>query len=285
MRKAAPAAALLAATAVALTAHAPSAVQAASILAEYPQDKLAKHVSYLEAMSEADLEKNLRQVFSPSMPKGTRKMFPEKAVDTMKKMLDKKEKITDEKKRDVDFVMKRYALLFGRMVFSCTEFEEFGQDLRNPSLTPKQYNQKVVGLESMVSICSSSVVHLVGYLRHAVKDLRKKWGTKADEKRQRDVLEFIDQLGALYEQQLAVSEVDAEMARAEFLKHADKPADLEQLRKEASYKELQKKRSGAEWEYRSRSIQAEASAASSVENGMILTDYLSLLFYVNLDAK
>ncbi|KAL8452511.1 hypothetical protein Emed_001368 [Eimeria media] len=200
-------------------------------------------------------------------------------------MLDKKEKITDEKKRDVDGVMKRYALLFGRMVLSCTEVEEFGQKLRKTSLTPKQYNQKVVGLESMVSICSSSVVQLVGYLRRAVKDLRKKWGKKADEKRQRDVLEFIDQLGALYEQQLAVSEVDAEMARAEFLKHSDKPADLEQLRKEASHKELQKKRSGAEWEYRRRSIQAEASAASSVENGMILKDYLSLLFYVNLDAK
>ncbi|KAL8452512.1 hypothetical protein Emed_001369 [Eimeria media] len=200
-------------------------------------------------------------------------------------MLDKQEKITDEKKRDVDGVMKRYALLFGRMVFSCTEFEEFGQKLRKTSLTPKQYSQEVVGLESMVSICSSSVVQLVGYLRHAVKGLRKKWGKKADEKRQRDVLEFIDQLGALYEQQLTVSEVDAEMARAEFLKHSDKPADLEQMKKEASYKELQKKRSGAEWEYQGRSIQAEASAASSVENGMILKDYLSLLFYVNLDAK
>ncbi|KAL8442848.1 hypothetical protein Emed_007098 [Eimeria media] len=265
MRKAAPAVALLAATAVALTAHAPSAVQAASILAEYPADKLVRDIARVESMKEADLEKQLRQVYSPSMPAEQKKIYPRNSIDVMKKMLDRKEKITDGKKGDVDFVMKRYALLLGRMLDSIAEYEKFGREMKK--LTPKEFQRKEVALESMASICTSSNVQLIGYLRHAVEDLRKKWGKSADEKRQRDVLEYINNLAKVYEAHLALFEVNVEIEKQQY---PNKP-------KQEANKDLENRHSAAEAEYARNAMQAEASAASSITDGMILRDYLSLL--------
>ncbi|KAL8442301.1 hypothetical protein Emag_006544 [Eimeria magna] len=292
MRKVGPAVALLATTAVALTAHAPSVVHAAksnpggrgrrdnqihfipAIPSVFPDESVNEDVARLQRMSDRDVKNELRKLYSVKMD--VQPFFPSGSLDAMQRVSNAKDS-RDERQRELNAVLNRYALLLGRMLHGYIDFYDLQGTLKDPSTKPDEYKKEVAKLDSLASICATQSRLIVAYLRRALEGLRAKFGQSAKESPLREVLGFVGQLPALYEAEQTLFHLDVEMAKMRFTRYADRAVDLSVLKKERAYKQAENQQQAATAEYQRRSNQARASAASSVRNGILSSDYLTLL--------
>ncbi|KAL8442302.1 hypothetical protein Emag_006545 [Eimeria magna] len=289
MRKVGPAVALLATTAVALTAHAPSAVHAArsnpggrgsrdnqihfipAIPSVFPDDKLDEDVAKVQSMDEATLKQELRTLYSDSqLTIQERLSFPRGSLEAMQRILRAPES-KDQDQRELNKVMNRYALLVGRMTRTYAKIFGLKVELRF-SLTPQEYKEMVAKLQPLEDSWSKDCRVLIAYLRQAAGELRAK---SATQERLRGALGFITELAAVYGARQTLFNMDLTRVRMRF--KPEKPVDLEVLEKDRAYREAGNQFSAALAACRRRSSQARALAATSVKSGILSRDYLTLL--------
>ncbi|KAL8442849.1 hypothetical protein Emed_007099 [Eimeria media] len=285
MRKATSAVALLATIAVALAAHGPSAVQAAGKAHPggreihimpvnpmvVPDETLDADVAVLEGMSDKDLKEQLLKVYSKQMDVRERAHFPRGSVEAMQKIASAKES-EDQEKRAVDAVMNRFALTLGRMLHTYHLYATLKVELASPTLTPEQYKDKVARLEPLAESWAIDCRLLVAFLRKAAGGLRSKSATHG---RLQGVLEFITELIGVYETQQTLFSMDLELTKMRF--KADRAVNLNALKQDKAYREAENQLEATAAEYQRRSSQARISATSSLQDGILSTEYITLL--------
>ncbi|KAL8443143.1 hypothetical protein Emag_006093 [Eimeria magna] len=296
MRSVAPAVALLATTAVAFSAD--SSRAAASTFGDQGSfaddfafasglprqaagsdagESLAVQVAEIQAMDESELNLELRAMYSTSKEAMEKLIYPVGSLEAMQAVLSTLGSV-DEEERDVARFMNRFAYLLGKVLHAYSEFFKVKVLLGDPQLKPDVYMTEVAKLGKLADQWTHASELLVAFLNQATIDLKDKWDQSATtEKRLRDALNFLEKLRVVYETQQKLFRLGYVLAQLRYTAHPDRQADLTLLLDDPRYKQAVSEYEAVLEDIQEKSHRARMAGLISVKDGILSSEYLSLL--------
>lgn len=234
-------------------------------------------VAEIQGRDESELKLELRARYSISKDTQRKQIYPVGSLEAVQELMSILG-TGDEEQRDVSQYMNRYAWLLGEVLESYNEFYTVKVILGNPQLSPEDYKREQQKLPQLASKWTEANELLVAFLRIGARDLKDKWEQRSTaEKRLREVLKFMEQLAAVYEAQQRVFRTGYALAQLRFMEHPDRQADLSALINDPRQKQAVSEFEDALENFKERTHQARKAAASSVEDGILDQNYLTLL--------
>ncbi|KAL8445173.1 hypothetical protein Emed_005868 [Eimeria media] len=296
MKTVAPAVALLATTAVAFSADSSRAAASsvgdqgsfsddfASVSGLASQaggssagESLAVQVAEIQAMDESELSLELRAMYSTSKEATEKLIYPVGSLEAMQTVLSSLGSV-DEEQRDLSRFMNRFAYLLGRVLHAYSEFFKVKVVLGDPQLSPEVYKEEVAKLGKLADRWTHASELLVAYLSQGTTDLKDKWDQSATtEKRLREVLKFLEKLHTVYETQQKLFRLGYVLAQQRYTAHPDRQADLTLLLDDPRYKQAVADYEAVLEDIQEKSHRARMAGLVSVKDGILASEYLSLL--------
>ncbi|KAL8435900.1 hypothetical protein ACSSS7_002126 [Eimeria intestinalis] len=240
-------------------------------------ESLPVQVAEIQAMDESELNLELRAMYSTSKEATEKMIYPVGSLEAMQSVLSTLGSV-DEEQRDLTRFMNRFAYLLAKVLHAYTEFFKVKVVLGDPQLSPDVYRTEVAKLGMLADRWTHASDLLVAFLNQATIDLKDKWDqTATTEKRLREVLTFLDKLRIVYETQQKLFRLGYVLAQLRYTAYPDRQADLTLLLDDPRYKQAVSEYEAVLEDIQEKCHRARVAGLISVKDGILPSEYLTLL--------
>lgn len=240
-------------------------------------ETLAIRVAEIQGMNESDLKLELRSLYSTSKDVIEKQMYPIGSLEAMQDLLNTLGSVDDEQ-RDINQFMNRFAYLVAKVIDRYNDFFTVKVSLGDPKISGEDYKREVAKLPMLAAEWTAANELLVGFLTLGANDLKDKWDQSATtDKRLRELLEFIEKLADVYKAQQRLFRMGFALAQLRYMEYPDHQADLTALMEDPRQKQALVDFEDALENIKEKTHLARKAANSSVQDGILTAEYLTLL--------